>query len=272
MIKLFTFCVDIGRHTRVDLIKCLQILITSIEKHNEYLLICYSNFDIPIKSKNVQFRSYYDNSTKIYNVNKYHNLSRNKIFVFKDLYDEFKEYFTWIDIDTIVATDLSYLNNYNNFFITIGGPCIERDYRTQLFKGNNKYNTPYCDYIQGNIWKINLQIYNDIIALEKKLIGDNLIPTYDLQCLFNYYAYYEHKENELILLGKNHNIEHIYGTSVWDTQGITFATQNGINNLLYSDNKLYTNLHPGKEIHFVSFTFYSLQKVWNSKKFIQLFK
>ena len=271
MLKFFTFCVDIDRHTQNNLIRCLNYLIDSIGKQNEFLLICYTNFDIQIDNNNVQFRPYYDNSEKIFDVNSYHGLSRNKIFIYKDLFDEYGDNFIWIDLDTIVTTNLSYLNDYDNFFVTIGGSCNVADHKTQLFVDNNKYMPPYCDYIQGNVWKINTSIYNDILKLERKLFDLNLIPTYDLQCLFNYYAYYENKQNTLNLLGKNCHKNCIYGTSVWDEHNPSFATLEGLYKLQWSNTSLITLAQPNKQIHFLSFTFYSLQDVWNDKKFIDLF-
>ena len=44
---IFTFCVDIKRHSRDNLVKYLKIMSDSIDKyHSKYLLVVYTNFDI----------------------------------------------------------------------------------------------------------------------------------------------------------------------------------------------------------------------------------
>ena len=100
----YTFCVDINRHTKIELISTLLNLLLSIKNNIEkYKLICYTNFDITkyVKNYNVEVREYYTNNyTKIYKNNKnwseesnFLNLSFNKINIYKDLYDEFNENF-----------------------------------------------------------------------------------------------------------------------------------------------------------------------------------
>ena len=45
MLHLYTFCVDIGRHSKTELINVLKILIHSLDKTNEYQLHIFTNFD-----------------------------------------------------------------------------------------------------------------------------------------------------------------------------------------------------------------------------------
>ena len=112
----YTFCVDIKRHTRVQLISTLLNLLLSMKKNlKNYKVICYTNFDIKnyVSEYNVEVREYYNNSdskTNIYGYNSnwaeesdFLNLSYNKINIYKDLYDEFKMNFVWIDLDTFIA-------------------------------------------------------------------------------------------------------------------------------------------------------------------------
>ena len=42
---------------------------------------------------------------------------------FRDLYDEFKVDYAWIDVDTIITADISYVNELTNCFIDNGGNC-----------------------------------------------------------------------------------------------------------------------------------------------------
>ena len=60
-LKLFTFCVDIGKHSQRDLKTSLNILLKSIKKYvKDYQVICYSNFINPEQYSefNIEFREY----------------------------------------------------------------------------------------------------------------------------------------------------------------------------------------------------------------------
>jgi hypothetical protein len=105
------------------------------------------------------------------------------------------------------------------------------------------------------------------MSLYVKLKNENLIPNYDLQCLFSYYAYYENKEHDMNILGKNKYIDRIYGTSVWDIGGKTHGTIHGLRDMYWNNNKLYSNYYPEKQIDVISFTFYSLKNLWNLPDF-----
>ena len=85
---LYTFCVDIKKHSQDTLTKCLLMLIKSLDNYiQKYKLIIYTNFNIKLDNKNVTFRKYYDKTiSKNYN-NDWLNLSFNKINIYKDLYD-----------------------------------------------------------------------------------------------------------------------------------------------------------------------------------------
>ena len=66
MLLLYTFCCDIGKHKKTDLIKVLNILMCSI--HNniaDYRLLCFTNFINELneqisKKYNIEYREYYD--------------------------------------------------------------------------------------------------------------------------------------------------------------------------------------------------------------------
>ena len=44
MLHLYTFCVDIGKHSKRELINVLKILINSLDKTNVYKLHIFTNF------------------------------------------------------------------------------------------------------------------------------------------------------------------------------------------------------------------------------------
>ena len=212
---LYTFCVDIGRYSRENLTESLIMLVKSLDNTvKNYKLVVFKNFDIKFNHPNIIYRNYYQGELKLYKDDKWRELSFNKLNIFKDLYEEFNESFTWLDLDTIIVSDISYFNNYDNIFITNGGYLKVKN---PLFKNSKKYAVSRKDYIQGNVWKINMDIYNKIVEnLNLDIKPKKLILRYDLQDLFNYHIYYKNNINKYNLLGKNLKKNIIYGLSVWE--------------------------------------------------------
>ena len=276
MLLFYTFCCDIGRHTKPDLIKVLNTLMNSIHKNiSNYKLLCFTNFTNELSEKinkkyNIEYRQYYDKEKmKLYD-NAWLNLSFNKINIYKDLHDEFNRDFCWIDLDTIICQDISYINDLSNVFIENGGTCLTKNL---LFQNNKSITVPRNSYIQGNFWKLNIKLYNNLMNTLVSLINKNLKLRYDLQDLFSYYIYIENngENKDINILGNNIKNDIINGLAIWSINGNTRATQSGIDNLYLDNNMLKSKFYPDKSIHILSFTFDSLNKLYNSEKFKQLF-
>tara|TARA_B100000674_G_scaffold98039_1_gene70838 strand:- start:3440 stop:4270 length:831 start_codon:yes stop_codon:yes gene_type:complete len=273
MLHLYTFCVDIGRHSKTELINVLKILIHSLDKTNEYQLHIFTNFDININDPNIVLHKYFDNNLSIYQ-DRWLNLSFNKIYIYKYLFDKYKIDFTWVDLDTVFTSDVSYINDISSFFIDCGGTNEDPHLlinNTNIYIARNKW-------IQGNIWKLNIELYNKLIDIYNKISLKNLKFEYDLQSLFTYYFYFILDGNEKTLLtngiyiiGRNIKKNVINGLCIWDPKGNTHANFNGLNNLYYENKLLKSNFYPDKDIHLVSFTFYTLKQLYNTKKFKELF-
>ena len=276
MLLFYTFCCDIGKHTKPDLIKVLNTLMNSIHKNiSNYKLLCFTNFTNELSKKinqkyNIEFREYYyKEKFKLYD-NAWLNLSFNKINIYKDLHDEFNRDFCWIDLDTIICQDISYINDLSNVFIENGGTCLTKNL---LFQNNKSIAVPRNRYIQGNFWKLNIKLYNNLMNTLVSLINKNLKLRYDLQDLFSYYIYIENngENKDINILGNNIKNDIINGLAIWSINGNTHATQSGIDNLYLDNNMLKSKFYPDKSIHILSFTFDSLNKLYNSEKFKQLF-
>jgi hypothetical protein len=273
-VYFYTFCVDISKISRNELRRCLIMLAKSIKRHiPDYKIICYTNFEMEInknKRFNMDLRMYYDNSKiKMYS-DPWLNLSFNKINIYKDLYEEFNTDFIWIDLDTIIASDVSYINDMQNCFIENGGiPEIPN----KLFINNNKLTVPRNRYIQGNLWKININLYNELLLTLSEINQKGLKLRFDLQDLFSYYIYIKRGGvfNDINVLGNNVLPNTINGLSIWDKKGITHASIHGLNNLYCKDNVLKSKFYENKEIHIVSFTFGTLITMWDNPKFKELF-
>jgi len=160
-LKLFTFCFYIGKNTYQELVRMLYVLLASLDKfHPDFFLVVYHNLGITIDDPRVRMvrglgggggggcwevkdgcgggdaeRLLLEAPGCDGNVwiegsavrNRWHKLSFNKIHVFKNLYDEYGGVcFTWIDLDTIVLEDMSYLNGVDNYFVMHGGAVSDR--------------------------------------------------------------------------------------------------------------------------------------------------
>ena len=192
MLHFFTFCVDIGKHNRSDLVKILKLLIDSLNKTNFFELIIFTNFPIHINQPNIIIEEYFDNSTKIYEEDRWLNLSFNKINIYKYLYDKFNIDYIWVDLDTIFTHDISYVNDLSSCFIDCGG--INQDPHKLIEKGN--FYIARNKWIQGSFWKLNIHLYHKLIEINRKVLSKKTKFCYDLQSLFTFYFYF-------ILGGKN---------------------------------------------------------------------
>lgn len=276
MILFYTFCCDIGKYTKPDLIKVLNTLMSSIHKNiSNYKLLCFSNFTNELNQQidnkyNIEYRQYYDEEKfKLY-PDRWFNLSFNKINIYKDLHDEFNKDFCWIDLDTIICQDISYINDLSNVFIENGGSCLKKN---TLFSNNTSITVPRNRYIQGNFWKLNIKLYNNLMNTLVSLIDKKLKLRYDLQDLFTYYIYIENNGDykDINILGNNIKNDTLNGLAIWSIVGNSHPTQSGIDNLYLDNNMLKSKFYPDKSIHILSFTFSKLIKLYNSDKFKKLF-
>lgn len=269
---LYTFCVYIEKHSKNDLVKVFEFLVKSLNKYiKDFTLICYTNFEInkPHFKQNIIYRKYYDKSKIKFFNNKWLNLSFNKINIYKDLYEEYGKDFTWIDLDTIVTADISYINKLSNAFIEIGG---NNTYKNILFNNNNTITVPRNRYIQGNFWKLNINLYNELMKTFKEIQEKKLILRYDLQDLFSYYIYIKNKGvlDGIYILGNNVKSNNIYGLCVWGKIG-NIDIKNGLNNLYYNNGELKSKFYEDKTVDILSLTFNIIQKLYNDDKFNNLF-
>lgn len=270
-LKLFTFCVDIGKHSQRDLKTSLNILLKSIKKYvKDYQVICYSNFINPEEyfEFNIEFREYYDNTINLMYSDNWLNLSFNKINIYKDLREEFNSDFIWIDIDTVVLYDISYLNDVSNFFVPIGGSCTNKNF---LFSNNQSITVPRKDYIQGHFWKLNPKLYDNLIETLNELDAKGLKLRYDLQDLFGYYLYHKNFYNTLNLFGKNYKPNVSNSLSVWSKGGNTHASLDGLRNLFFDNKVLKSNYEKDKQIHILSFTMETMKNLMYKDEFNKLF-
>ena len=273
MLYFYTFCVNINKYSETELLKVLNILINSLDKTNEYELHIFTNFSININKSNIVIHEYFDNDVNIY-TDKWLNLSFNKINIYKYLYDKYYRDFIWIDLDTVVSHDLSYINDISSCFIDCSGTNKDPHlliHNTDIYIARNIW-------IQGNFWKLNINLYNELMNTYKLIQKQNLTFNYDLQSLFTYYFYYVLDgnlqtilDNNIYIIGRNIKTNILTGLCIWDPKGNTHANINGLNNLYYENGLLKSNFYPNKEIHIVSFTFYTLKQLYNTKKFKELF-
>lgn len=291
MLNFFTFCVDLNKYAIDSLKDVLNVLVNSLEETNpDYKLIIFTNFDLKVNNNKIELRKYYDTGIKYYNntisqskdngfsIN-WRNLSFNKINVWKDLYNETKENFTWIDLDTIFVHDISYINDIPNFFIINGANSNKRNPMFFPKKGDptiRVVTVPRKNYIQGNVWKLDIDLYNKLIDCYADISKKKLTLRYDLQDLYNYYIHIVNKnvtldDQKVYILGKNIAPNTENGLGVFNSNGLGHPHESIIN--LYYDEKgiMRTKHLPKKEIHIVSFVLKSEVKRLVHPHFILLF-
>lgn len=163
--------------------------------------------------------------------NRWHKLSFNKIHVFKNLYDEYGgECFTWIDLDTIVLADMSYLRLVDNYFVMHGGAVSDRMHDVLVGDGGRViWSIPERMYIQGSFWKLNLSLYHEVLRLDSMFREIGVRGKYDLQSIFAVMAwgggvcpYYDGVSramtNSMMVIGENFMPGVMNGLGVWDTK------------------------------------------------------
>lgn len=293
MLRFFTFCVDLNRYRISSLNRVLNLLINSLENTNpNFHLIIFTNYNLKINSKKVEIRKYYDGEIKYYINSNYksvnfkygidwRNLSFNKINIWKNLNNEYSENYIWIDLDTIIVHDISYLNSIPNFFIINGAYSINPNPIFFSDAGDPKINSltiPRRNYIQGNVWKLDINLYEKLINCYLELIERNLTLRYDLQDLFNYYVYFIDKERSLekqqiFILGRNIVQNSENGLGVFNKSGLGHPNKSNIFNLKYDDKDILRSKYlPEKSIHILSLVMREEIKLLDNSYFKSLFQ
>ena len=332
-LKLFTFCFYIGKNTYHELVHMLFILISSLNRfHPDFFLVVYHNLGITIDDPRVRMvggfrppatdsvpdsRGVKGDDHKLLleaegcdgNVwvegsavrNRWHKLSFNKIHVFKNLYDEYGGgCFTWIDLDTIVLADMSYLNGVDNYFVMHGGAVSDRMHDVLVGGGGRViWAIPERMYIQGSFWKLNLSLYHEVLRLDSMFREIGVRGKYDLQSIFAVMAwggglcpFYDGVsrvlDGSMLVIGENFRPGVMNGLGVWDTVdgvgnhvnmssltlmrwggGDGAGAGGGVEDRL----SFRTMMYPDKEIHILSLTFDSffMSNVCGSSDFARLF-
>ena len=228
--------------------------------------------------------------------NRWHKLSFNKIHIFKNLYDEYDGVcFTWIDLDTIVLADMSYLNEVDNYFVMHGGAVSDRMHDVLVGGvaggggvagagaggGRVIWAIPERTYIQGSFWKLNLPLYHEVLRLDSLFRENGVRLKYDLQSIFAVMAwggglcpFYDGVsrvlDGSMLVIGENFRPGVMNGLGVWDTvdgvgnhvnmSSLTLMRWGGGDGAgagggVEDRLSFRTMMYPDKEIHILSLTF-----------------
>jgi hypothetical protein len=192
--------------------------------------------------------------------------------MYKFLRDKYDIDFTWVDLDTVFVDNIEYINDLSSTFIDTGGNNKD----PHLLMTNTQIYIPRDTWIQGNFWKINEDLYNKVMKINNDMNSKGHYFCYDLQSLFTYYLYFILNPNEwekhgIYVLGRNYKENVINGLAIWSINGNTHANLNGLTNLYHKNGKIKSAFYPDKEIHLLSFTFYTLNQLIHTNKFKELF-
>jgi len=257
-LRLFTFCFYIGKNTYHELVRMMYVLIASLDKfHPDFFLVVYQNLGLIIDDPRVVCRKWEvkDNNGEILlldaegsdgNVwvdgsavrNRWYQLNFNRVHAFKSLYDEYHGMcFTWIDLDTILLADLSYLNGVDNYFIFHGGEVRnDRTHHVLLGRdGQVLWSVPEAVYIHGSFWKLNLSLYHEVLRIDSLFRENGVRLKYDVQSIFSvlawgggggggggvcpfYHGVSHVSDGSMLVIGKNFMPGVMNGLAVWDTK------------------------------------------------------
>ena len=270
----FTVCADIGLHSQLNLKRALSLLSRSLEKTNKgTTLYVYSNF-LSVNSlpcSNITLLEIPPFQRAVY-ADPWLDLSFKKLFLWKHLSDNISDTHSpiWVDLDTIIVNDLSYMDVMDNVFIPVGG---ESKRPNQLFHETMNYSIPRSSYIQGNFWKIDESIYDGVIQTFRWMRSRNLTPRFDLQDIFTFMNYHVTSRNwkSFNVVGLNAYKNKNNGISIWSSDGEGHATEVGLQHLTRVDLGISSSYYPLAEIDFLSFTFNSLNQLIDHPRFQKLF-
>ena len=273
-LRLFTFCFYIGKNTYQELVRMLYVLLASLDRfHPDFFLVVYHNLGITIDDprvrmvggggvKGVGVDLLLDAEGCDGNVwvegsavrNRWYKLNFNRVHAFKNLYDEYDgSCFTWIDLDTIVVADLSYLALVDNYFIIhggggVGGGGAEADAQKRRHDvllgpgggiGDVIWSVPERMYIHGSFWKLNLSLYHEILRLDLMFRENGVRLKYDIQSIFSVMAWgggvggvgggnrcpfydgvsrADNGGGSMHVIGYNYRPDVMNGLGVWDTR------------------------------------------------------
>ena len=343
-LKLFTFCFYIGKNSYQELVRMLFVLIASLDQyHPDFFLVVYHNLGIVIDDPRVRMinggvsppnggggggsewevkdggdggseRLLLDADGCAGNVwvegsavrNRWYKLNFNRVHAFKNLYDEYDgECFTWIDLDTIVLADLSYLAEVDNYFIFHGGRGSGERMHDVLVGGGGGgggvggvggdvlWSVPEALYIHGSFWKLNLSLYHEVLRLDSVFRENGVRLKYDVQSIFSVMArggggggygrcpFYDGPSRamtgSMLVIGENIRVCVMNGLGVWDNKDSVgnHVNTESLENFRWSDGGsiFRTSMYPDKEIHILSLTFDSffMSNVCGSSDFARLF-
>ena len=261
----YSFCFDIRRIHKSILIQAYTGLIKSLDYfNNNYKFIIYTNFNIPLINDKIEIINYnITNIKSVYNntdSNAWYNMSFHKLIIYKELLEKYGKSPIWIDLDTIICRNIDHLENYDNFFIKQGTED------TRQFAIVNNLHIESNKYIQGNIWKLDPTLYNELIELWDSM---PVKPHYDTQGLFNFAYHFKGFNSKMKIVGEDIDCNTINGLEYVDPITLKHPEISLIKNkIIFNDSKImHTILH--KEMQFMTFTFYTLRRFIQLNQFAQ---
>jgi hypothetical protein len=257
MNHLVTFCFSIGRIETDILVRSAIGLVRSLDYfNNKYTLYLYTNIDaidetelahnpsvkcihMPITAKRDYNDIWLDLSVYKFTILKRHaSVGENPI---------------WIDLDTIVCSNIDHLVNYDNFFIMQG--CMDSN-PFYLFPNNTDIYVQNKDYIQGNIWKLNNKLVDYFTLVWNEM---TIKPLFDIQGMFNY-AYHKKGMNTCMnILGRDIDKHTVNGLDIVDTTHLKHPSIDLLKHaIITNDDGVFLQKQTGKTLQFFSFTFLTL--------------
>lgn len=251
--NILTFVYDIGRITpdrgevitREILVKTFKLLYNSLDYFNEnFTLHVYTNFDNHRDLEKEKSKIHYFPESLFKNKYKdsWINLSYNKIVAAENILKQYDSVL-WIDLDTIVCKDISYINNLDNFF-------IKNNSGDQIQYINNQYSVKNKDWMMGHVWKVNQKTINSFKKIEQQVEE----PRYDIQ---DYFTIMDQLGEEKMFFANEVSKDTVSTFEIYPD--LTHPSPEVFNDSCkMQDNKIFSK-QLNKQVEFLPFTFNKLE-------------
>jgi len=170
VVKIITMVYDIGRYSEAELLEVFDVFYNSLTRFvPAFHVFCYTNLpEMAVARPNVTiFRHYEQNFERKY-TNDWNNLSFNRLLIARN---HLADGAMWLDLDSIVCTDLSYTLPFRNFVVRYNLDILNKlSIEGQVFHGR--------DYFLGHLWKMDHTALQHLLELAA---ATKTLPPYDVQ-------------------------------------------------------------------------------------------
>lgn len=252
LLVLFSFCIDIGRFPPSTLVSVANAWVNGLVDSQTIFkkAIIYTN--LPLEKiggpSNLEIRKFESDLSPAHNENRWQHLLTLKFSTYAKLVEEFTESPIWIDLDTFVSNDISYLDEAEAFCTPLG---TSETRLMALHKSEKAWAVQRNRMINTSIFKVTPSALEQIQQVASQNKGQ--LPLGD-QDAFNIAVHF--LGVRIPALGAELHDDRVYSYEAWNKEAATHLNDKN-SSVLFQDNRriMRSSLHPGKSVDLIQFTF-----------------